>query len=31
MDRYIFPAVFEPGEQKGYIVSYPDLLGVKGA
>lgn len=27
MDRYIFPAVFEPGEQKGYTVSFPDLPG----
>lgn len=27
MDRYIFPAIFEPGEKKGYTVSFPDLPG----
>ncbi len=27
MDRYIFPAVFEPGEIKGYTVTFPDLPG----
>jgi predicted RNase H-like HicB family nuclease len=27
MDNYIFPAVFEPGEIKGYIVTFPDLPG----
>lgn len=27
MDRYLFPAIFEPGEDKGYVVSYPDLPG----
>lgn len=27
MDKYIFPAVFEPGEQKGYCVTFPDLPG----
>ncbi|MEW6541370.1 MAG: type II toxin-antitoxin system HicB family antitoxin [Bacillota bacterium] len=27
MDSYIFPAVFEPGEIKGYIVTFPDLPG----
>jgi predicted RNase H-like HicB family nuclease len=27
MDRYIFPAVFEPGERKGYTVTFPDLPG----
>ena len=27
MDRYIFPAVFEPGEKKGYTVTFPDLPG----
>lgn len=27
MDRYLFPAVFEPGEKKGYFVSFPDLSG----
>jgi len=27
MDRYIFPAVFEKGENKGYSVTFPDLPG----
>lgn len=27
MDKYIFPAVFEPGEEKGYCVTFPDLPG----
>jgi predicted RNase H-like HicB family nuclease len=27
MDRYIFPAVFEKGENKGYTVTFPDLPG----
>lgn len=27
MDRYIFPAIFEPGEVKGYTVTFPDLPG----
>ena len=27
MDRYIYPAVFEKGEVKGYVVSFPDLPG----
>ena len=27
MDRYIFPAIFEPGERKGYTVNFPDLPG----
>lgn len=27
MDRYIFPAVFEPGDIKGYTVTFPDLPG----
>ncbi len=27
MDRYIFPAIFEPGLRKGYTVSFPDLPG----
>lgn len=27
MDRYLFPAIFEPGEQKGYSVRFPDLSG----
>lgn len=27
MDRYIYPAIFEPGERKGYVVAFPDLPG----
>ncbi|NPV53002.1 MAG: type II toxin-antitoxin system HicB family antitoxin [Firmicutes bacterium] len=27
MDKYIFPAIFEPGEKKGYCVTFPDLPG----
>jgi predicted RNase H-like HicB family nuclease len=27
MDRYIFPAIFEPGEKKGYTVTFPNLPG----
>ena len=27
MDRYIFPAIFELGERKGYTVYFPDLPG----
>lgn len=27
MDRYIFPAIFEPGERSGYTVNFPDLPG----
>ncbi len=27
MDRYIYPAVFEAGEEKGYVVTFPDLPG----
>ena len=27
MDRYIFSAIFEPGEKKGYVVTFPDLPG----
>lgn len=27
MDRYIFPAIFEPGERNGYTVNFPDLPG----
>ncbi len=27
MDRYMFPAVFEAGEKKGYTVTFPDLPG----
>lgn len=27
LDKYIFPAVFESGEEKGYVVTFPDLPG----
>ncbi len=27
MDRYVFPAIFEPGDEKGYVVTFPDLPG----
>lgn len=27
VDRYIFPAVLEPGENRGYVASFPDLPG----
>jgi len=27
MDKYIFSAIFEPGEHKGYTVTFPDLPG----
>lgn len=27
MDKYIFPAIFEPGEEKGYCITFPDLPG----
>ncbi|MFA5881628.1 MAG: type II toxin-antitoxin system HicB family antitoxin [Eubacteriales bacterium] len=27
MDRYLFPAIIEPGERKGYCVTFPDLPG----
>lgn len=27
MDRWIFPAIFEPGENRGYVVVFPDLPG----
>jgi len=27
MDRYIFPAIFEPGDERGYCVTFPDLPG----
>lgn len=27
MDKYFFPAIFEPGETKGYCVTFPDLPG----
>lgn len=28
MDKYIFPAIFEPGEQHGYCITFPDLPGI---
>lgn len=27
MDKYIYPAIFEKGENKGYTVTFPDLPG----
>lgn len=27
MDKYIFAAVFEPGDTKGYVITFPDLPG----
>lgn len=27
MDRYIYTAMFEPGDNKGYTVTFPDLPG----
>lgn len=27
MDSYLFPAIFKPGEEKGYVVTFPDLPG----
>lgn len=27
MDKYIFSAVFEPGDIKGYVITFPDLPG----
>ncbi|CCC85673.1 uncharacterized HTH-type transcriptional regulator ydcQ [Paenibacillus polymyxa M1] len=27
MDKYIYPAIFEKGEVKGYTVTFPDLPG----
>ncbi|MEZ0536956.1 type II toxin-antitoxin system HicB family antitoxin [Caldicellulosiruptoraceae bacterium PP1] len=26
-DKYIFPAIFEPGENGGYFITFPDLPG----
>ncbi|WAM33277.1 type II toxin-antitoxin system HicB family antitoxin [Caldicellulosiruptor morganii] len=26
-DKYIYPAIFEPAEKEGYIVTFPDLPG----
>ena len=28
MDKYIFPAIFEPGEKPGYCITFPDLVGI---
>jgi predicted RNase H-like HicB family nuclease len=28
LDRYIFPAIFEPGEERYYVVTFPDLPGI---
>lgn len=27
MEKYMFPAVFEPGDKKGFVVTFPDLPG----
>lgn len=27
MDRYIYPAIFDPCEEGGYSVTFPDLPG----
>jgi predicted RNase H-like HicB family nuclease len=27
-DKYIFPAVFDPGEEHGYCITFPDLPGI---
>jgi len=27
LDRYVFPALFEPGDSGGYTVTFPDLPG----
>lgn len=27
MEKYIFPAIFEPGKIKGFVVTFPDLPG----
>lgn len=27
LDKYVFPALFEPGENGGYCVTFPDLPG----
>lgn len=28
MERYIYPAVFDPGEEHGYCITFPDLPGI---
>ncbi|MGD0154331.1 MAG: type II toxin-antitoxin system HicB family antitoxin [Thermacetogeniaceae bacterium] len=28
MDKYIFPAVFDPCEEGGYCITFPDLSGI---
>lgn len=28
MEKYIFPAIFEPGENHGYCITFPDLPGI---
>lgn len=28
LDKYIFPAIFEPGEEHGYCITFPDLPGI---
>jgi predicted RNase H-like HicB family nuclease len=28
LDKYIFPAIFEPGEIHGYCITFPDLPGI---
>jgi len=28
MDKYIFPAIFEPGDEHGYCITFPDLPGI---
>lgn len=28
MDKYILPAIFDPGEKHGYCVTFPDLHGI---
>jgi len=27
VDKYLFPAIFEPGGKKGYCITFPDLPG----
>jgi len=27
MDKYIYPAIFEPGDEHGYCITFPDLPG----
>jgi len=28
MDKYIFPAIFEPGDKHGFCITFPDLHGI---